>query len=117
RLLNPEKCFRRCGSRTGKTDSHRASLHIQFDCIERTRIQRQPEAHWSEVDALADSIERLQFDPVTILLEVASKYLPAKLRMLDQVSGSVHSNAKEVWTVVAGVCIPPHVLRERVKGR
>ncbi len=81
------------------------------------RIQRQPQAARREINTLPKRIAWRHGNPIAVLLEIAAKGLPAKLRMIDNISRRIEGVAEEVRAVIAAIGIPFERRRKRVKRR
>src|SRR5262249_10672657 len=116
-LLHMQSRVRRQTAPAGQSDAYGVRPRMDLDAIERPRIERQPETARRHINTLAEGIERLDSDPVTIGTQVAAEGLPAKLRMVDNVCAGVCRDTKKVRPVVAGVGVPAHVLWKGMKRR
>src|SRR5262245_39591564 len=79
----------------------RVRLYGNFNAVERSGVQGQPKTARRHIDAFAERIARLDFDPVALLPKIASKSLPAEVRMINDISSGVDRDAEKVRTVVA----------------
>ena len=79
---------------------------VDLDALKRSGIERQPQATCGNVNAHTERIERLDLDPGSIDLHVATERQPAKFRMIDDIGCSIESVAEEVRAVIAGIAIP-----------
>src|SRR5262249_29170433 len=88
---------------------------VDLDAVGRPGIECEPQSERSYINSLSKGIKRLDSNPVTIDFRVAAEGLPAEFRMIDDVSSRIHGNAEKVRTIIAGIGIPAHILRERMK--
>jgi hypothetical protein len=100
-----------------KVHTHDVRSRVEFDAVKRSGIKLEPQPGGSYKNSPAEGIEWFEFDPVSIDADIAAEGLPTKLRVLDKVSGGIRRYTKEVRPIVAGVGIPPHVLRKRMECR
>src|SRR5215468_3419238 len=116
-LFNTEARPRCRRSRGCKAGADGIGSDVDFDAVEHSGFEAQPEAKRRHINALTERIERLDSDPCAIGFYISAEGEPAELRVIDDVGRRIYGNPEKVRAVIAGIRIPAHILREGVKRR
>src|SRR6185437_2565419 len=86
-----------CGSQ-GQPHQPRAS--VDLNRLKFTRIEGQPKAEGSDVNASASRIERHDLNHGAVLLDIPAKCQPSELLMMNEIRTCVPGVPKEVRAIV-----------------